>query len=235
MRKYVGIVLVPVIFVLGLSAANAQLPAGQGEATGCSWWASVTGHFPAVGDFKGTTGRITSDDGQEPPLTIDAVIQENDLQPGPPWMVIRLRNFDRSRLTDPGFINEIAFALPGVGTRETGPFNRIWGTFMAGPESYKGNADYLRRDLVGIPGGSGIGHLLTSNVNLTRNDDERIIGSFDARFLNEQLYRELDVLQQHPVGVGVHAISGAEIAMKGEFSILKDGSCSGGIGRPRRK
>ncbi len=218
----------------GLSGAQGQLPAGDGTESTCAWWASVTGHSPALGDFEGEHGRITVEDKEWPPLDIDAVIQDDDLQPESPWMIIRLRNYDRSRLTDPSFINEITFALPGVQGMETGPFNRIWGQFTAGMTTYEGNADYLRRNVVGIPGGTGIGFLLTSNVQLTRNDDTRLIGSFEARFINPELFRKLDIQQQHPVGVGVHAIMGAEIAMRGEFSILKDGSCAGGFGRPKR-
>ncbi len=201
----------------------------------CTWSASASGPSAIVGEFSGTQGSVKVDDSTSPPLDIDAVVQDDDPQPEPPWLVIRLRNYDRSRLTDSTFISEIAFAIPGVQAMETGVFNRVWGGFNAGPNSYDGNADYLRRDVVGIPGGSGIGHLLTTNVHLTRNDDTKVIGSFEARFLDPELFRQLDILEQHPVGVGVHPITAATIAMSGEFSLLKDGSCGGGFRRPGRR
>lgn len=200
----------------------------------CNWAVTASGPGVVVGDFEGTGGKVTVDTDDDPPLNIDAVIQDMDPQPEAPWLVIRLRNYDRSRLTDPTFISEINFALPGIAAMETGSFNRVWGNFSAGPNRYAGNADYLRRDVVGIPGGTGIGYLLTSNVNLTRNDDTRVIGEFDARFLDPALLRNLDTLEQHPVGVGVHPITAATIVLKGEFSLLKDGSCGGGFGRPGR-
>lgn len=198
----------------------------------CAWSASVTGHSPAQGDFSGTSGSIKIDDGSWPPLSIDAVVQDEDPQPQPPWLVIRLQNYDRTKLADPSFVSEIHFALPNVKPGQIGAFQRVWGKLVTGPQSHSGNADYLRRDLVGLPEGSGIGHLLTSSVNLTRNDGERLEGTFDARFLNQRVFRELDILDQHPLGVGVHAISKAEFRAQGQFSLQASG-CGGGFRRSR--
>jgi len=198
----------------------------------CAWSASVTGHSPAQGDFSGTSGSAKIDDGSWPPLSVDAVVQDGDPQPQPPWLVIRLQNYDRARLADPAFVSEIHFALPGLKPGQTGAFHRVWGKLSTGPESHSGNADYLRRDLVGLPEGSGIGHLLSSSVNLTRNDEQRVEGTFDARFLNQRLFRQLDILDQHPLGVGVHPITKAEFRAQGQFSLQTSG-CGGGFRRSR--
>lgn len=213
---------------------QASPAAGALGLEDCTWSAVATGASPVVGEFSGVNGKVQVDTDDDPPLDIDAVVQDADLQPEPPWLVIRLRNYDRSRLTDPTFISEISFALPGVEALETGPFNRVWGSFNAGPNNYDGNADFLRRNVIGIPGGTGIGHLLTSNVHLTRNDDTKVIGSFEARFLDQAAFRKLDILEQHPVGVGVHPITAATVVLNGEFSLLKDGSCGGSFGRPKK-
>jgi hypothetical protein len=222
-------------FFLVLALTMIATPAfGALGLEDCTWSATASGASTIVGEFSGKGGTAVIDDSAWSPLSIDAVVLDDGLQPKPPWLIIRLRNHDRSRLTDPTFISEINFAIPGVDPFQTGIFSRIWGEFRAGPNSYEGNADYLRRDLVGIPGGSGVGHLLTSNVHLTRNDESKVIGSFEARFLDPKIFRQLDILEQHPVGVGVHAISAATIVLTGDFSLLKEGKCGGGFRRPGR-
>jgi hypothetical protein len=202
----------------------------------CSWSASVSGHTPATGNFEGTGGSVGVDDSVWPPLDIDAFPGEGDPdhpRPEPPWLIIRLQTSDLSTLRDPSVVSELQFAIPGMAPGRTGSFERVWGTMGAGGQGYKGNADYLRRDLIGLPEGSGIGHLLTSNVTLTRNDEERVEGSFEARFLNPRVFAQLDIYEQHPLGVGIHAITGAQVQARGEFSILKDGGCRSGL-RPGR-
>lgn len=39
---------------------------------------------------------------------------------------------------------------------------RVWRSLRIGLRDYPGNAEYLVRDLVGAPGGSGIGNALTT-------------------------------------------------------------------------
>lgn len=223
------------VLILVMALTLKATPAlGALSLEDCTWSATASGASPIVGEFSGKGGTAVIDDSTQSPLSIDAFVLDDGLQPEPPWLIIRLRNYDRTRLTDPTFISEINFAIPGVDPFQVGTFNRIWGNFRAGPNSYEGNADYLRRDIVGIPGGSGVGHLLTSNVHLTRNDESKVIGSFEARFLDPQIFNQMDILDQHPVGVGVHAISAATIVLTGDFSLLKEGKCGGGFRRPGR-
>ena len=69
-------------------------------------------------------------------------------------------------------------------------------------------------------------------MTISRNDD-RVEGTFDARFLNGKAYYELGPYEQAPVGVGMHTITGAAIYATGDFSILADGSCRAKMGFSR--
>ena len=196
------------------------------SATNCHWAVSVSGATPATGDFSGRTGSAWSENSDWPPIMIDAVVQDGDPQPGSPWLRISLSNLDRARRRDPSHINEIRFAIPGVKSGDTGSYPRIWGKLTAGGVSHAGNADFLRRDVIGLPEGTGIGHLLTSNVMLTLNDDERLEGSFEARFLNKKEWQKLGPYEQRPLGVGVHSLTDVAIHVRGEFSLLKGKGCN---------
>jgi hypothetical protein len=66
-----------------------------------------------------------------------------------------------------------------------------------------------------VDGGGGICHVLTTSVTLTRNDSPRVEGTFEGRFLDRERFQDLDIYEQHPLGVGVHPIRGAEIAATG--------------------
>ena len=198
------------------------------SSVGCQWSASVSGATAATGELSGETGRAWSVNADWPPIKIDAVVQDGDLQPGSPWLRISMSNLDRSRRRDPSHIDEIRFAIPGVKPGDTGSFNRVWGSLTAGGVSHDGNAEFLRRNVIGLPGGTGIGHLLTSSVHLTLNDDERVEGSFEASFLNKREWLQLGPYEQRPPGVGVHALTDVAIKARGEFSLLKGKGCNTG-------
>lgn len=57
---------------------------------------------------------------------------------------------------------------------------------------------------------------------LTRYDDERVEGTFKARFLDLD---RIPLRDRTPPGLGIHTFPDAEIQASGEFSILLDDSC----------
>jgi hypothetical protein len=195
----------------------------------CSWEATVGGASVAGGRIDAMWGTArSSSESFWPPIEIDAVVQDGDPQPEAPWLVISLTNQGTGpRMQDLENWREIKLAVPGVRPGTTGTFSRVWGTLSAGPRTFDGNAEYLRRDVVGLPGGTGIGNLLTTEVSLTRYDDERVEGTFNARFLDPSVLAPED---RTPPGVGIHTFAQAEIRASGEFSILLDQSCGTAAG-----
>jgi len=193
------------------------------DACGCVWVATVTGS--AVGRRAvGYGGNARYVNSFAPPLDIDAVVQDGDPQPAAPWLRISLDDLASVRAQDGGTgdVTEIQLAIPGVQPGETGSWQRVWGTLRSGGKWYPGNAAYLRRDVVGLPEGTGIGYVLTTNVGLTRHDEERVQGWFDARFLD---LSEIPEAERRPLGVGTHRFPAAEIQATGEFSVRFGGSC----------
>lgn len=191
----------------------------------CHWSASISG-LPGNAGAAGLRGRAHYVDSYGPPLQIRAMVQEGDPQPEAPWLTIQLDDRDPGGgmpgMAELEELTAIDLAIPGIRPGETGSWQRVWGKLNVGFESYPGNAEYLRRDLVGLPEGSGIGYLLTTNVTLKRHDDERVEGTFDARFLDLSRVPEED---RRPLGVGVHSLPEGEIRVSGEFSVLLGAAC----------
>ena len=160
-------------------------------------------------------------------------MQEDGIHPLPeaPWLQINLTNVDLATIMQTNKVTGVSIAIPGIQPGQTGTFNRIWGALSTGPESHAGNADFRR--VPGTPGGQGVGKVLSTNVTLTRNDEERVEGSFEGRFLNRQAWLTLGTYERAPVGVGIHTISGAAIYATGHFSITADGSCRANYGLRR--
>ena len=81
-----------------------------------------------------------------------AVVQDGDPQPEAPWLVISLTNQGSGpRMSELENWREIKLAIPGVSPGATGSFNRVWGALTAGDRTFRGNAEYLRRNVVGLP------------------------------------------------------------------------------------
>jgi len=189
----------------------------------CSWQATVAGATVGGGPIDAYWGTARTDDGVWPPLDIDAMVQEGDPQPEGPWLVLSLTNQGTTpRYRDMESWREIKLAIPGIRQGDTGSFSRVWGSLAVGTESYEGNAEYLRHDVIGLPEGTGMGRLLTTDVNLTRYDADRVEGSFDARFLDSS---RIPFGEGTPPGMGIHTFPDAEMRVSGEFSILLDQSC----------
>lgn len=209
------------------------------DLSGCFWRASISG--------SGTNRAVTASWGHASTsheanviawrtMVPNTVVLDGDPQPQAPWTIVDLEPAGVFRLSEAGDYAGFRLAIPGLDVGQTGTYNRVWGSLGLGQQNHFGNADYLRRDLAGLPEGSGIGHVLTTNVTLTRNDSVRVEGTFEGRFLDRERFQQLDIYEQHPLGVGIHAITGAEITAEGEFSMLRDGSCrmrTGGLRRPR--
>lgn len=82
----------------------------------------------------------------------DAVVQEGDPQSQAPWLVISLTNQATApRMSEIDTWTEIKLAIPGVRPGDTGPYKRVWGTLWVGDQQFDGNAEYLRRDVIGLP------------------------------------------------------------------------------------
>jgi hypothetical protein len=191
--------------------------------SGCYWNANVSGATSEGGSIEAYWGTARTDDGPWPPLDIDAIVQDGDPQPARPWLRLTLTNQGTApRFNEIADWREIHLAIPGIQPGATGSFSRVWGTLHMGTESYDGNAQYLRRDVIGLPEGTGIGRLLTTSVVITRYDDLRVVGSFEGRFLD---LPRVPLGERTPPGVGVHDFPDAEIRVSGEFDLLLDQSC----------
>ncbi len=201
----------------------------------CYWSASISG--PGVNRSvraswgSADTIRTTEFMDMDPPT----FVLDGDPQPENPWTAIDLLSVGRyPPVSDTEAWDDLTsfrLLVPALPPGEVGSFTRVWGSLGIGETNYSGNADYLRRDLVGIPGGSPIGHLLTTNVTITQNDSVRVAGRFDGRFLDLERFESLHWSEQIPQGVGIHSLSNAQITAQGEFSMLRDGSCGVKVGR----
>lgn len=199
----------PIEFILGRAA--------------CWWNASVSGLPGAVTGADARWGTVRYSDSSWPPLEMHAIVQDGDPQPEAPWLVIQLTNRGEIRYSEIAEFLEIKLAIPGIRPGETGSFRRVWGTLNAGTGSYDGTAEYLRRNVVGLDEGTGMGPLLTTDVSITTHDEELVAGSFDARFLDlSRVPRD----ERTPPGLGVHRFPEAEIRLRGEFSILLGSECA---------
>jgi hypothetical protein len=228
---------------------QAELPGGELTRwvyedlvlSNCFWTASISG--PGLSrSVAASWGNVSTDESARIMTMVPhTVVLDEDPQPEPPWTVIDLVSVGSyAGLSDPRAMEEVTglkLMIPGVRSGEVGAYSRVWGSLGLGATTHFGNADYLRRDLIGLPEGSGIGHVLTTSVTLTRNDSLRVEGTFEGRFLDRERFQALDIYEQHPLGVGIHPIRGAEITATGEFSVMRDGSCRprAGVSRMRSR
>lgn len=199
----------PIEFILGRAA--------------CWWNASISGLPGAVTGADARWGTARYSDSPWPPLEMHAIVQNGDPQPEAPWLVVQLTNRAEIRYADIDDFLELKLAIPGIRPGETGSFSRVWGTLSAGTATYDGTAEYLRRNVVGLDEGTGIGPLLTTDVTITTHDEELVAGSFDARFLDlSRVPRD----EQTPPGPGLHTFPDAEIRLRGEFRIRLGSGCA---------
>jgi hypothetical protein len=201
----------------------------------CSWSGTVGGATPSGGAIGGRWGGYELDrQGIGNPLGIDGWPgdgEPEDHWPPGPWLTIRLENRAFHNLSDMSGWRGLVLAIPGAPPGTTGTFRRVPAALEIGEYGFHGNAQYLVRNVIGIPGGTGIGNLMTTDVTITRNDGERVEGTFQGRFLDESMIPE-DA--RRPFGVGIHDFPSAEIRVDGEFRIAAGTDCRTRVRRPSR-